>query len=66
MKTVSMRRRPKRPASSLPSTLAGRPSVRITVAHRLIVLSPTAPAAANAMKATSQVRKPNSSQQWAP
>ena len=68
MKAISTRRRPKRIATSLPSTLAGRPSSRIALATVVIVLSVTALACASAVKAmnaTSQVRNANSSQQWA-
>ncbi len=68
MKPISTGRRPSRVATSLPSTLAGRPSNRIRLATVVIVLSLMAlpwATAVKVMNATSQVRNPNSSQQWA-
>ena len=68
MKPISTGRRPSRVATSLPSTLAGRPSNRIRLATVAIVLSLMAlpwATAVKVMNATSQVRNPNSSQQWA-
>ena len=66
MKQATLRRRPKAVAISLPRMEAGMPSSRITVATWVGVQGPSARAGWRAKtktrKATSQARKPKSSQ----